>query len=198
MLSTLRRRVTYANAMSTLAVFIALGGSSYAAITINGATIRDRSIPADKLQRNTLGGSEINESSLRQVASARNASRLGGHSAAAFKLRCPTDTFAIADVCVEKTARSASSYSGAVLQCAQVGGSAGSGRRLPTHGELRAALAAVELAPGGELTSTVYPSATDLGRLNVVYVIDKVGGVGVSPDTAAGAKAYRCVTDPLN
>jgi hypothetical protein len=61
-----------------------------------------------------------------------------------------------------------------------------------------AALGAVPLAAGGELTSDVYPSATDPGRLNVLYVTDEVGSVAITPDTAAGAKAFRCVTDPLN
>ncbi len=32
----MRSRLTYANVMSTLAVFIALGGSSYAAVQLNG------------------------------------------------------------------------------------------------------------------------------------------------------------------
>ena len=44
MLAKLRSRLTYANVMSTLAVFIALGGSSYAAFTINGSSIQNRSI----------------------------------------------------------------------------------------------------------------------------------------------------------
>jgi hypothetical protein len=61
-----------------------------------------------------------------------------------------------------------------------------------------AALTAVPLAPGGELTSEVYPSSADAGRLDVLYVIDRVGGVAVTPDTAAGEKAFRCVADPLN
>ena len=61
-----------------------------------------------------------------------------------------------------------------------------------------AALTAVTLAPGGELTSEVYPSGTDPGRLNALAVVDQVGGVALTPDTAAGAKAYRCVADPLN
>jgi hypothetical protein len=79
-----------------------------------------------------------------------------------------------------------------------VGTPSGPGRRLPTHGELLAALSAVQLAPGGELTSNVYPSSTDPGRLNALYVTNQVGGVALTPDTAAGAKAFRCVTDPLN
>ena len=82
--------------------------------------------------------------------------------------------------------------------CLQVGTPAGPGRRLPTHGELLAALAAVQLAAGGELTANVYPSGSDPGRLDDLYVTDQVGGVALTPDTAAGAKAYRCVTDPLN
>jgi hypothetical protein len=197
-LTKLRQRLTYANVLSTVAVFIALGGSSYAALTISGSHIKKRSIAGVKLKRNTLTGHEIKESRLGRVRSAANASRLEGLTAADFKIRCPSDTFPIADVCVERTARTASAYGSAVLQCLQVGTPVGPGRRLPTHGELRAALTAVQLAQGGELTSNVYPSSTDLGRLDVLYVTDQVGSVALTPDTFAGRKAYRCVTDPLN
>ena len=55
MLAKLRQRLTYANVMSTLAVFIALGGSSYAAMTISGSSIKDRSIPAKKLWSRSCG-----------------------------------------------------------------------------------------------------------------------------------------------
>ena len=198
MLTKLRQRLTYANVMSTLAVFIALGGSSYAALTISGSSIMNRSIPAKKLKRNSITAKEVRESRLSRVPRAKRADRLGGFTAAELRVRCPIDTFPIADVCVERTPRAVTAYGSAVLQCADVGTPAGPGRRLPTHGELRAALAAVTLAPGGELTSNVYPSSTDPGRLNALVVVDQVGGVALTPDTAAGAKAYRCVTDPLN
>ena len=112
MLRKLRQRLTYANVMSTLAVFIALGGSSYAAYTISGSSIKNRSISAKKLKRNTLGGREIKESRLARVPRARNANRLGGLPAASFKVRCPSDTFPTADVCVERTARAASAFRG--------------------------------------------------------------------------------------
>ena len=36
------------------------------------------------------------------------------------------------------------------------------------------------------------------GRSNVLYVTDAGGSVAITPNTAAGAKAFRCVTDPLN
>ena len=63
-----------------------------------------------------------------------------GMSAADLLLKCPSGTFPIADVCVETTPRQPASYGSAVLECASTGVPAGPGRRLPTHGELRAAL----------------------------------------------------------
>jgi hypothetical protein len=198
MLHRLRKRLTYANVMSTLAVFIALGGSSYAAFTINGATIKNRTIAGKKLRHNTLTRTQIKESRLSRVPRAKRADTLGGLSAADLKIKCPTDTFPIADVCVEKTPHAAAPYGSAVQSCLAVGTPAGPGRRLPTHGELSAALTAVQLAPGGELTSNVYPSGSSPGQLDVLYVTDQVGSVALAPDTGAGAKAYRCVADPLN
>jgi hypothetical protein len=193
----LRQRLTYANVMSTLAVFVALGGSSYAALEISGSTIKNRSIPAKKLKRNSITGREVRESAL-NVPRARRADRLGGFTADQLRVHCPSDTFPIADVCVERTPRGPAAYSSAVVECSGVGTPAGPGRRLPTHGELRAALGAVTLAPGGELTSDVYPSASNPGELDVLYVTNEVGSGALTPDTAAGGKAYRCVTDPLN
>lgn len=198
MLDKLRKRLTYANVMSTVAVFVALGGSSYAAFTINGSSIKNRSVAGTKLKRNTLTGAHIRESRLARVPRARNADQLNGITAEELKIRCPTDTFPTADVCVERNPRAPQPYGSAVIACQGVGTPAGPGRRLPTHGELRSAIAAVPLAAGGELTSEVYPSNSDPGRLDVLFITDAVGSVGLAPDTAAGAKAFRCVTDPLN
>jgi hypothetical protein len=192
-----RHRLTYANVMSTLAVFIALGGSSYAAVQISGSSIQNRSIAGKKLKRNSITGREVRESRL-NVPWAHRAERLGGFTADQLRVHCPSDTFPIADVCVERTPRNAAAYGGAVVQCSGVGTPAGPGRRLPTHGELRAALGGVTLAPGGELTSQVYPSSSTPGGLDVLYVTDQVGSVALTPNTGAGGKAYRCVTDPLN
>jgi hypothetical protein len=197
-LHKLRHHLTYANLMATLAVFIALGGSSYAAFTIRGSSIENRSIAGQKLKRNTLGGREIRESRLARVPHARDADRLEGLPAAEFKVRCPRDTFPSADVCVERTPRAPTAYGSAALDCARVGTPAGPGRRLPTHGELMVALTGVPLAAGGELTSSVYPSTSHPGGVDVLYITDQVGSVAVTPDTFAGSKAFRCVTDPLN
>lgn len=198
MRDTIRKRLTYANVMSTMAVFLALGGSSYAALTISGSSIKNRSIAGTKLRTNTLTGKHIKEASLARVPRAREADRLNGVSAVDLRIKCPADTFPIADVCAERTPRAAASYGSAVLTCLAVGTPASPGRRLPTHGELRGALGAVQLAPGGELTSDVYPSSATPGQLDVLFITDQVGSVGITPNTGAGGKAFRCVTDPLN
>lgn len=44
MLSKLRARLTYANVMATIAVFVALGGSSYAAVTLKRNSVKSRNI----------------------------------------------------------------------------------------------------------------------------------------------------------
>ena len=44
MVNRLRGKLTYANVMSTVAVFVALGGSSYAALTITGRDVKNSSL----------------------------------------------------------------------------------------------------------------------------------------------------------
>jgi hypothetical protein len=56
----------------------------------------------------------------------------------------------------------------------------------------------IALAGGGELTRNVYPSTTHSGQVDVLYITDDVGSVALTSDTALGAKAFRCVADPLN
>jgi hypothetical protein len=194
----LRRHLSYANVMATVAVFIALGGSSYAALKITGADVRNGSLSNRDLKRNTLDGTRIEEARLSKVPRARNADRLNGVSAARLLVRCPSGTVPVSDVCVETGARGPAPYSSAAVVCEGVERSATPGRRLPSHDELMTAIGepGVNLAPGGELTRNVYPT-TD-GRVDVLYVTDAGGSVAITPNTAAGAKAFRCVADPLN
>jgi hypothetical protein len=193
-----RPQLTYANVMSTLAVFIALGGSSYAAVTLNGSSIKHRSIPGAKLKRNTLTGAEIRESRLGRVPRAAMADRLGADATAALKVRCPDDMFPVASVCIDKAPRPAAPYGSAVSVCLGVGIPQGPGRRLPTHGELLAAMSTVSLSPGGELTGDVIPSSQHPGEVEAVYLTDQFGRIGLTPDRFEGAKPFRCAADPIN
>jgi hypothetical protein len=199
-IQALRKRLSYANVMATLAVFIALGGSSYAALTISGRDIANGSLTYRDLKRNTLGGSRIDESRLGLVRRARNADRLNGVTAQRLLVRCPVGTTPISDVCVETTTRAPAPYTSAAVTCEGIDRFASLGRRLPSHDELMTALGepGITLATGGELTRNVYPSAAKPGQVDALYVTSNVGNVALTTDTAVGAKAFRCVTDPLN
>jgi hypothetical protein len=199
-MSPLRRYLTYANVMATIAVFIALGGSSYAALTLTGRDIKDRSLTQRDLKRNTLGGTRIKEARLGTVPRARNAERLNGVRASRLLVRCPAGTVPVSDVCLEEAARRPAPYGSAAVECEGTDRRSGLGRRLPSHDELMTAIGdfGITLAAGGELTRNVYPSASSPGRVDVLYITNDVGSVGITPDTAAGAKAFRCVADPLN
>jgi hypothetical protein len=121
----------------------------------------------------------------------RNAERLDGLTAARLLVRCPGDTVPVSDVCVEKAPRAALPYGLAAVACETVNRRQTLGRRLPSHDELMTAIGdyGISLAAGGELTRNIYPSGTNAGRVDVLYVTDDVGGVALTPDTAAGAKA---------
>jgi hypothetical protein len=195
----LRQHFTYANVMATLAVFIALGGSSYAALNLTGRDIQNGSLTYRELKRNTLGGTRIKESRLGKVRRARNADRLNGFSAGRFLVRCPEGTVPVSDVCVETTARPPLPYQTAAVACEEANRRTSPGRRLPSHDELVTAIGdnGIALAAGGELTRNVYPSSNP-GQVDVLVITGAGGSVAVAPNTAAGAKQFRCVADPLN
>jgi hypothetical protein len=58
------RRPSHATLVAYLALFIALGGTVYAASKINGRAIKPRSIPGNRLKANSVTGRQIKESSL--------------------------------------------------------------------------------------------------------------------------------------
>ena len=59
-----RIRITYANVVATLALFAALGGSSYAAIAVTGAQVRDGSLTGRDMRNSSLTGKDVRNQSL--------------------------------------------------------------------------------------------------------------------------------------
>lgn len=201
MLRALRDRLTYANVMATIALFIALGGTTYAAVTITGRDVKDGSLTGKDVKRNSLTGRQIVEARLtKPVPRAHNAARLGGKSAASYLVRCPRGTMPLASICIETQPRPATTYSTATSECDTTQYPTSPGRRLPRHDELISALRhePITLAAGGELTSNVYPSSTPGVSVDVLTVTDTVGGVALVPNSVAGARPFRCVSNPIN
>ena len=172
----IRPRLTYANVMSTIAVFVALGGSSYAAVSLNGKNIKYRSVSASKIKRNTLTNLEIRESRLGTVPKAsvaeiaESADSLTERGADAL-LRCPDGMVPAAGTCIDVEPRGRAAYGGALLACSDAT-TTHLERRLPTHGELVVAFTQSNVVNfrGPELTSDVYPSATAPGKLDVLFL----------------------------
>src|SRR5829696_374316 len=114
----LRPQLTYGNVTATIAVFVALGGSSYAALRIGSSDIVDGTIRARDVKRNTLGGSRIAESKLARVPRARRADGLTAAGQESLKVKCPSGTTRAAGHCFEtQPASGVSDYGSAVLVC---------------------------------------------------------------------------------
>jgi hypothetical protein len=85
--SALTRRVprpSPALVVAVVALFMALGGTSYAALKITGSNVVNRSLGGNEMKKNTLDGDEIKESALGIVPKAADADTVGGQPAAAF------------------------------------------------------------------------------------------------------------------
>jgi hypothetical protein len=68
-----KMRPTPSMVVALIALFLAAGGVGYAASTINGKNLKNRSVAGKKLKKNTLTGTEIKESKLGKVPKAKNA-----------------------------------------------------------------------------------------------------------------------------
>lgn len=72
------RRPSPAMVVALVALFVALGGSGYAAVQLSGKNLKNRSVAGKKLKNNTLTGKQIRESRLGTVPRAQVATELAG------------------------------------------------------------------------------------------------------------------------
>jgi hypothetical protein len=63
-LSEFRRRLTYANVMATIAVFVAVGGSSYAALRVGSKQIVNNSVRSADIRNNDVRGKDVRNNTL--------------------------------------------------------------------------------------------------------------------------------------
>lgn len=170
------------------ALFIALGGTSVAALSIGSGDIRDNSVRSRDIRNGTLTGKDIKESRLGPVPRAR---RLNGVSARQLRVRCRAGTVAKAGTCFETTEANAP-FAQASTTCSD------RNRRLPSHFELKQfAQGGGDVNPAGEWTVSVFESRTTAGQLDTVLVTAS-GGELFAPAGGATVRPYRCVAAPTN
>jgi hypothetical protein len=200
---------------ATLALLVALGGTSYAVTRIgsrevvdnslrsrdirNNALlsndIRDGTIRGRDVHGNALGSRVIKESTLGIVPRAADADHIGGVTAQDLKLRCPPGTLAKTAVCIETAPRTPNGFLTAVNQCEQAG------RELITMPQLDAYARSNGPLSQAEWTANVYrnpdngPSAVE--QLETV-LLSGLGDVSFDRVYLAVQHAFRCVALPSN
>lgn len=189
-----RQRFTYANVMSTVAVFLALGGATAFATTqlgkntVGSRQLKSKSVTTGKIASNSVTGSKVVDQSLTgsdiklsqlgtvpmaaNAAHANEASTVGGHSAL-----CPQGTTLFNGICFDSTSNAAvPSLEAAFDACSAKGGF------LPTVGELYAARGVLSLGTGvgadHQYTDEVYGNTA--GNEYRTVVIDGQGGISES------------------
>jgi len=202
----LQDKLTYANVIGTLALFVALTGSAYAAFKVPNNSVGTRQLKAKsvtngklangavtgaKIAEGTITGQNVNLAALGtvpQAASASNAAeaaKLGGHAAS-----CPASTTLIRGICFDSHSNPvAHSVEGAAERCAAKGG------YLPTPMQLYSAKGILNFGTNvgpeqHQFTDALYGTVGS-GSLEKTVVIDGVG----PPEEydANGESSYYCV-----
>lgn len=205
----MRKRLTYSNVVSTICLFVVLGGGAYAAGAIHlpknsvgNKQLKKNAVTGDKVKDGSLSGVDIKVASLGAVPSAQNAESaknallLGGQSAAqigasalaASKVHCPPDMKPVAGACLESTPRTASGLLSAMSNCGA------DNRRVPSEGEVIAYGRTYGLS-GYEWTDVLYTVGVEYKGM--IVTADSEGS-SVSTSDASTPRAYRCAVAASN
>jgi hypothetical protein len=192
--------------MASLALFVALGGTSYAVLrvdsrdivdnSVRGEDIRNRTLRGNDVRRNSLGGGAVKERAFARVPQAANADSVGGRTAEDLRVKCSTGTGAVAAVCFESTARPPEDFLTATAICAQ------ENRSLPTLAELDVFIRrSGNVDNQGEWTSSVYlegPAEAPMSERLHALLLRSAGELDHARVRAPNPHPFRCVALPSN
>jgi hypothetical protein len=68
MLARLHRHLSYANVMATIALFVALGGSSYAAIALSNNSVKSKHIGKGQVKRSDVGKNAVTSAKVKNLS----------------------------------------------------------------------------------------------------------------------------------
>ena len=205
-ITKLRGHLSYANITASLALFVALGGTSYAVMrvdsrdvvdnTLRSRDIRNNALLGKDLRTNSVGGGAVRESRLAPVPRAREAERVGGKTAAQLTVACESGLTEEAGVCFEPAPRAPEGFLTSANICHRLG------RSLPSMAQLDPyARSSGPLSAEGEWTSSVYlagsPPTPDFERLEAI-VLKGFAVVDHARVNAPNPHPFRCVALPSN
>ena len=191
-------KLTYANVMATVAVFIALGGASYAATqlpknSVGAKQLKAKSVTTGKIANNAINGTKVANGSLTgedinlnalgtvpsasKAAEAGNSNTVTGHAAT-----CPDGTVLIRGVCFDGTSNPvAADLKTAADACAAKGG------YLPTPIQLFTIRGEINLGTGVE---------NDKQFSDVIYADDGGGTYWTITVDGTGALERQQISNP--
>src|SRR4051812_37324400 len=74
----LRKHITYANIISIVTIMVALGGTSYAAIKVTGANIKDQTLTAKDVQNLSLSLADLSSGTVQSMTGPKGIRGLTG------------------------------------------------------------------------------------------------------------------------
>jgi hypothetical protein len=164
----LRAKLSFANVVSVLALFVALGGGAYAAATVNSADVVNNSIKSKDVKNNNIKGIDVKERSLAAV--------------------CPANAPSLADnVCYgaqHAGVGAEGDWDVAARQCAT------ENLRLPSIGE---ALSVTDSVNTGDTFIWTDEFGTEAATRILIRTND-AGFSRIASGPKAGPRPYRCVT----
>jgi hypothetical protein len=184
----IRSHLTFANVVSVIALFVALGGTAVGAVIINNNS---------QVARNTISG---HHPPPRQhaniIAGSVNGTDLSEGIKSSLTLHCPAGMQRAfpADLCFEFSARSPDTLPNALRTCANAQ------RRLPDAGELALVFDHLGAPQNAQWVATHY---VDYGtpnpiQLGAVQGQDSSRNITMDAFLASSHFPYRCVASPTN
>jgi len=198
----IRRRLTYANVMSSIAVFLMLGGATaFAASKIGSNQLKANSVKTGKIVKEAVTTSKVKNEAIGTTKIANEAvttAKLQNNAVTGAKVAdgslssadlasgtltptCPGGTVSSQGACFETAERAAVSYEAANDTCVAAG------RRLPSAAELSGFTRKVQVIPAEERSGDLFAGTTS-------FDVKPDGSFTTVP--FATAAAFRCVAAP--
>ena len=198
-----RFRPAHSTVVAYLALFVALGGTTYAATnsplprgSVGTRQLKDQAVTSSKLSFTALIGHALHAVDAERANQAgtagiaEEANNLGGSPAASFRLHCPSGLMVSGDLCFDSQEREPATLETALSTCALAE------MRLPTAGELALMFNGLGAPQPDQLVAGWYFGGTTLENLTLSEDSSRTLSLGVVPD--GNLVPYRCVTSPSN
>lgn len=193
-------RISPASCVAMVALFVALGGVSYAAVgQIGTADIKNGAITKVKIKKDAVTGAKVKESSLGIVPNAANAAKLAGKEPGAFESKgfsSPADDLANLPSNTNTTVATTSLPAGTYLVLAR-GGLNNNGGSNAAAGE-NCSLSAgngLQTIQFGALAKNGQPGDREEFSMQVIATLDSPGAATLSCDMSGSWESGN-VTDP--